>query len=328
MKLVRATAPSDSGTGILDHMAALADPLRCRMLLVLERQELTVGELCSVVQLPQSTVSRHLRTLADAGWVTSRPDGTSRYYAMGLDALDDAARRLWPVIREQLARTSTADQDERRLKGALARRRSKSEAFFASAAGQWDHLRAELFGGAFSVHALLGLLNADLVVGDLGCGTGQIIELLAPHVGQVVGVDGSPDMLETARRRLAPLPNVELRSGDLQALPIDSGRLDAALLVLVLHHLPEPRKALAEAVRVLRPGGRLLIVDMYPHDRADYQLHMGHVWLGFPERKLTRWMEEAGLGRVTIRPLPVEPVARGPALFVATGQQSSTQGAH
>lgn len=325
MKLVRSSAAApEPGSGILDHMAALADQVRCRMLLVLERQELTVGELCSIVQLPQSTVSRHLRTLADAGWVTSRPDGTSRYYAIGLDALDDSARRLWPVIREQLARTHAADQDERRLQGALARRRSKSEAFFASASGQWDRLRAELFGGAFSVHALLGLLQADLVVGDLGCGTGPLIELLAPHVGQVVGVDGSPDMLETARRRLAPLPNVDLRSGDLQALPIDTGRLDAALLVLVLHHLPEPRKALAEAVRVLRPGGRLLIVDMFPHDRADYQLHMGHVWLGFPERKLTRWMEDLGLRHVTVRPLPVEPEARGPALFVATGQSPTT----
>lgn len=312
-----AAAPDATGT-LLDHMATLADPLRCRILLVLERHELTVGELCAVVQLPQSTVSRHLKTLADGGWVMSRPEGTSRYYGLGLDGLDDGARRLWPLLREQLADTPSADQDERRLTGILARRRSKSEAFFATASGQWDHLRAELFGGRFHLHALLGLLGPDLVIGDLGCGTGPLAELLAPHVAEIVGVDSSAEMLQTAKRRLKALPNVDLRRGDLQALPIDAARLDAALLVLVLHHLPDPARAVAEAARVLRPGGRLLIVDMFPHDRAEYQLQMGHVWLGFSERTVEKWLEAAGLDRCAIRPLPVDPEAKGPALFVAT----------
>jgi ArsR family transcriptional regulator len=128
---------------ILDHMAALADPIRCRILLPLERHELTVNEICSILQLPQSTVSRHLKTLADDGWVVSRRDGTSRFYGMTVQDLDPGAQRLWPLIREQIAGTNGAEQDERRLKSVLARRRSKSEEFFASASGQWDHLRAE-----------------------------------------------------------------------------------------------------------------------------------------------------------------------------------------
>src|SRR4029453_15743982 len=131
---------------ILDHMTALSDQTRCRMLLLLEKNELTVSELCSVLQMPQSTVSRHLKTLADDGWVTSRRDGTSRFYSMPVDDLDSAAGRLGPLLREQGWRTSAAGQDERRLRGVLAQRRVKSEEFFASAAANWDRMRVDLFG--------------------------------------------------------------------------------------------------------------------------------------------------------------------------------------
>src|SRR5688500_4043700 len=104
---------------ILEHMSALSDPTRCRMLLLLERQELTVSEICAILQMPQSSVSRHLKTLADDDWVVSRRDGTSRFYSMALDDLDQGAKRLWPLIREQVAATSAAGQDDRRLRGVL-----------------------------------------------------------------------------------------------------------------------------------------------------------------------------------------------------------------
>ena len=162
---------------ILDHMAALADPIRCRMLLPLERHELTVNEICSVLQLPQSTVSRHLKTLLDAHWVTSRRDGTSRYYTLALDSRDGHIRRLWVLLREQISATPGADQDARRLKSVLGRRQSQSEAFFASAAGQWDRLRRDLFGSASALHALPALLDPSLTIGDLGCG----VLAIAPH---------------------------------------------------------------------------------------------------------------------------------------------------
>src|SRR6188474_3131175 len=122
---------------ILEHMTALSDPTRCRTLLLLERHELTVSEICAVLQMPQSSVSRHLKTLADDDWVTSRRDGTSRFYTMPVDDLDSGAKRLWPLIREQVAATSAAGQDERRLQSVLARRRAKSQEFFAAAAGDW-----------------------------------------------------------------------------------------------------------------------------------------------------------------------------------------------
>ena len=302
---------------ILDHMTALSDPTRCRMLMLLERHELTVSELCAVLQMPQSTVSRHLKTLSDDDWVASRRDGTSRLYSMPVDDLDSAAKRLWPLIREQVASTTNATQDDRRLRGVLTRRRAKSQEFFATAAKEWDHLRGELFGDEFFLWAVLGLIDPTLVVGDLGCGTGQLTETVAPYVRRVISVDGSTDMLDAARHRLGAARNVELRQGELESLPIDSGELDVAMLSLVLHYSPAPPRALSEVGRVVRKGGRVLVVDMLPHDRQEYQQQMGHVWLGFSEKQISRFLTGAGFGEVRVRMLPADPDAKGPALFAA-----------
>ena len=146
---------------MLGWMSSLADATRARILRLVERHELTVADLCGVLQLPQSTVSRHLKVLADDAWVTARPDGTSRLYRMTLEVLDPAARRLWTLLREQTAGTAVAAQDDRRLGAILARRQTRSQAFFSSAAGQWDRLRRDMFGERFELHALAGLLDED-----------------------------------------------------------------------------------------------------------------------------------------------------------------------
>ena len=309
---------------IFDDLTALADATRSRMLLVLERQELTVSELCAVLQLPQSTVSRHLKTLADAGWVSSRRDGTSRYYTLALDERDQATRRLWMLLREQVGGTSSADQDARRLSGVLARRQTASQEFFASAAARWDRLRAELFGSASYLQALPGLLDDRWVVGDLGCGTGQVAAALAPFVAGVVAIDRSGDMLQAARRRLRDFANVEVRRGDLEALPLEDASLDAATLLLVLHHVPDPAAVIREAARVLRPGGRLLICDMLPHDREEYRQQMGHVWLGFGEEQVRKLLGGAGFERIRIAAPGPDPGAKGPALFVASASRGES----
>ena len=301
---------------IFDRLAALADTTRCRLLLVLERHELAVGELCTVLRLPQSTVSRHLKVLADEGWVEARPEGTSRYYRL-VDRLDASSRRLWRLVREQAAGLAAAEEDARRLQEVLERRRTRSQEFFSAAAADWDRLRGELFGARSDLLALLGLLDAGWTVGDLGCGTGQVSAMIAPFVERVIAVDDSAEMRAAARARLAGIPNAEVRAGRLEALPIDDGQLDVALILLVLHHLRDPGEAFREVARVLRPGGRLIVVDMMPHDREGFRQEMGHVWLGFSAEEIGRWAESAGLTRVRWTPLPAEPGARGPALFVA-----------
>jgi ArsR family transcriptional regulator len=133
-------------------------------------------------------------------------------------------------------------------------------------------------------------------------------------------------MLQAARRRLAGLTNVDLRRGELEALPIDDGRLDAATMMLVLHHLPEPARALGEACRVLRPGGRIVVVDMLPHDRESYRQQMGHVWLGFPEEQTLALLGEAGFEGVRVGALAADARAKGPALFVATARRPAAGG--
>src|SRR6187399_944427 len=307
---------------IFDDLTTLSDATRGRMLLMLERQELTVSELCAVLQLPQSTVSRHLKTLADTNWVTSRRDGTSRYYTLALDERDAHTRRLWSLLREQIATTAGADQDARRLKGVLGRRQTKSEEFFASAAGQWDRLRRGLFGAASALHALPALVDSRWTIGDLGCGTGETSAALAPFVAQTVAVDRSGEMLQAARRRLRDLPNVDVRRGELEALPIADGELDAAVMMLVLHHVPDPGAVLQEAARTLKPRGRFVLCDMLPHDHEEYKQQMGHVWLGFGDDQLRRLLGTAGFDNVRIVPLPSDPTAKGPALFVASAVRS------
>jgi ArsR family transcriptional regulator len=310
---------------ILEHMTALSDQTRCRMLLLLERHELTVSELCTVLQMPQSSVSRHLKTLADDDWVTSRRDGTSRFYSMDLGDLDPGARQLWPLIREQVQGTSAAGQDDRRLTTVIKGRRATSQRFFATAAAEWDRIRGDLFGETFFVWGVLGLIDQSLVVGDLGCGTGQLAEALAPYVKRVVAVDGSDDMLAAARTRLDGVANVQLRRGDLESLPLGDGELDAAVLSLVLHYSPDPARALGEVSRVVRPGGRVLVEDMLPHEHEEYQQQMGHVWLGFSEKHITRVLTGAGFGQVRVRMIPADRAANGPALFAAVGVKQQEQ---
>lgn len=302
---------------IFDDLTVLGDATRSRMLLALERHELTVSELCAIMQLPQSTVSRHLKMLADGDWVSSRREGTSRYYH-AVEAERLPQRRLWTLLREQVAATPAADQDARRVKTVLSRRQTASQQFFESAAGKWDKLREDLFGRTSHLQALGGLLDYRWAIGDLGCGTGQVAAALAPFVSQVVAVDRSGEMLQAARRRLRDFPNVDIRRGDLEALPIESGSLDAATLVLVLHHVPEPSAALADAARVLRPGGRLLVADMLPHDHEEYRQQMGHVWLGFGAEQVSRLLAGAGFKETRIAPLPPDAQSKGPALFVAS----------
>lgn len=304
---------------LLDQMRVLGDPARGRILLLLEGNALTVKELCAVVQLPQPNVSRHLKALAETGWVAADAVGTSRQYRFVDGGMDPHARSLWLLVRKELAASVAGQADARRLGTVLAARRSRSEEFFRSEAGTWDRLRDELFGDGFFLASFPALLDPGWTVGDLGCGTGRVAEWIAPFVRRIVAVDGSAAMLRAARKRLTGHPHVEVRSGALEALPIEDGSLDAATLVLVLHHVSEPARVLAESVRALAPGGRLLVVDMLPHDREEYRRSMGHVWLGFSESGMTRLLEEAGLDDVLVRPLPPSPRAKGPSLFAARG---------
>ena len=308
---------------ILDQAATLSDPTRCRILLAVEQHELQVTELCSILQLPQSTVSRHLKQLRDGGWIDSRAEGPSRFYRGRIRELEPSSRRLWALVKESVAAAPSTASDQRRLEESLRHRRARSEAFFAGAAGQWDALRDDLFGKQVDLAALPALVDASWVVGDLGCGTGRWTERLAPFAARVIAVDGSAAMLRAAKERLGRFDNVEVRQGELEELPMADGELDLAVMFLALHHVAEPRAALGEAARTLKQGGRLVIVDMQPHDREEYQRDMGHVWLGFAPDVLQSLAGAAGFDSFDYVSLPADLEARGPSLFVARARRAS-----
>ena len=305
---------------VFERMTSLGDSARSRLLLLLEEGEFTVSELIAVLQLPQSTVSRHLKVLADDGWVVSRADGTSRHYRM-TSGLDATARELWGLVRDEVRHAPIGEEDAERAKAVLGRRRDRSREFFATAAGRWDTLRGELFGAEAEVLPLFGLLDSEWTVGDLGAGTGLLTEAIAPFVAKVVAVDASVEMLAAAKDRVADLCNVDLRQGELERLPVADSELDVAMLLLVLHYIVDPPSVLAEACRALCPGGRLVIVDMRAHARDGYREEMGHLWPGFTESQLEEWMMSAGLEEFRYRPLPPRPDAEGPLLFLATARR-------
>jgi ubiquinone/menaquinone biosynthesis C-methylase UbiE/DNA-binding transcriptional ArsR family regulator len=311
------TAPAQPER-LLAWMESLADSTRLRLLRLLERHELGVAELCDVLQMPQSTVSRHLKILADQRWVRSRRQGTNHLYRTILDELDAAARKLWIFAREQTDAWPAVKQDRLRVERLLSAKQDDGQAFFAGAAGQWDRLRDELYGRLFADAAMLALLPPHYIVADLGCGTAPVAHRVAPFVKQVIGVDNSAAMLKAAQKRTAEQKNVDLRRGDLSAVPIDDASVDAAILMLALTYVADPAVVLAEMFRILKPAGRAVIVDLLPHDREDFRRQMGQTRNGFDAKELEQLMLEAGFTMPAIAPLPPEPNAKGPALFLAT----------
>lgn len=303
-------------------MASLADATRLRLLRLVERHELGVSDLCEVLQLPQSTVSRHLKLLGDEGWTINRRRGTTNLYRMLLDELDPAQRQMWLLAREQTDGWAALSQDQVRVTQRLRQRAKTSQTFFTDAADQWDQLREQMYGPSFGGDALLALLPPQWTVADLGCGTGALSAELARFVGRVIGVDNTPAMLDAANQRIGGMDNIDLRQGDLEALPIEDSECDAALMVLVLTYLTEPAQALNEMARIIRPGGRVVIVDVMRHDREDFRRQMGQENMGYEPSEVCTLLEAAGLTAASCKPIPPHPQAKGPALLLATATRS------
>lgn len=304
-------------------MSTLADTARIRILHLLSEQSLLVSDLGDVLQLPQSTVSRHLKQLSDQGWLISRREGTSHLYRMLTDEIDPTARQLWEITQKQTLDQPAVAQDRLRLASVRAARQRDSRSFFAGAARDWDRLRGDLFGTAFSTEAMLALLDPNLTIADLGCGTGAVVEQLAPHVKQVIGVDNSQEMLAAARQRVGTMSNVALECGDLVKLPMADAAVDAAVMVLSLSYAADVPQALREAHRILRPHtGRLILVDVLQHDRDDFRRQMGQVRMGFSIDGLTQLLREAGFVTSSPRVLEPDAQAKGPALVLVRANVS------
>jgi ubiquinone/menaquinone biosynthesis C-methylase UbiE len=322
---------------LIARLASLADPARLRLLALLESQELQVSELADILQMPQSTVSRHLKLLGEEGWIVARGEGSANLYRMTNGELPQPARALWDVTRGELGQWTALDQDRLRLTRVLAEREQEGKAFFAGVADEWDQLRGDLYGDRFTTEALLALLPRTWTVADLACGSGVTATLLGAHVERVIAVDASPEMLRAAKRRATAektASRIEFRKGDLNALPIDDSACDAALLLLALTHLETPSQAISQAARILKPGGKLVVVDLLRHDRDDFRRRLGQLHNGFAIDDLSSFLTQQSFDDVTVRPISPSAGAKGPALLLATGtrtqsqSQSTTSGSH
>lgn len=306
--------------GSLDWLQTLADPTRVRLLAVLKQQELSVSELCSILQLPQSTVSRHLKVLSADGWVENRREGTNQLYSLTQPDWNNDRAQLWSWVWKQQENSATAAQDFSRLEQIVSER-SRSEAFFSSAAEQWDRLRVELFGTQLDAYALAATLSPEARVVELGCGSAPLAQIVAPYVAEVVAVDSSQAMLTAAKQRLGSNSNVRFQQSNLSEIPLADQQFDAAWLVLVLPYVHDPIGVLAESARLLKRSKPLVIVDLLPHDRQAYRQEMGHVRQGMTKAELDGWLSLAGLKCIQYNPLPPDRTAKGPALFAAVSQR-------
>ncbi|MFN9077837.1 MAG: ArsR/SmtB family transcription factor [bacterium] len=296
---------------------ALADQQRARMLRVLVREELAVGEIAAALQLPQSTMSRQLKALFEAGLVVKRTEGTATFYRLVREALSDEARTAWDLLHGALGDDAAFADDDRRLAEVLAARNPDPKGFFGRVGGEWSGLRRGLFGERFASEALLALVPGSWTVADLGCGTGEIAAELAPFVKKLVAIDREPAMLDAARKRLREFANAEVRKGELTDLPAKAGEFNACVVSLVLHHVREPAAVLEAARKSLAKGGVVLVIDMVAHARGEYRTTMGHEHLGFGEKDMRALATKAKLTLSLYRPLRPAIEARGPGLFAA-----------
>jgi ubiquinone/menaquinone biosynthesis C-methylase UbiE len=277
----------------LDLFRALADPTRLRIVALLRAMELSVGELAQVLGQSQPRVSRHIRILCDAGLAVRRREGSWVFLTAAPAALADPVFILFDAAGDGMA---WRDADAAKLGAVRADRAAAAAHYFAAHADQWDAIRslhvAESAVEA-AMHDLLGTKLGRLV--DIGTGTGRMIELFADLAAHTTGIDRSPEMLRLARAKLDGRRGVELRQGDVGALPLDDGCADTVIVHQVLHYLPAPDAAMAESARLLAPGGRLLVVDFASHDREDLRDSDAHARLGFSDSQIARWMTAAEL---------------------------------
>lgn len=278
--------------GWSSRLKVFADATRVRLLALLEREELTVAELSAITRLAQPRVSTHLAKLKEAGLVRDRRAGVSAYYRFDDGALDAAQRALWQTLREG-SDDPLLRQDAERVADVLASRAADQNWADTVAGDMERHYSPGRTWEAMARSALPLLEPGDVL--DVASGDGVLAELLAPHSHRYVCLDSSTKVVLAASERLRKLKNVEVREGDMHALPFDDAHFDLVVLMHALTYAEHPAQAVAEAVRVLRPGGRLLLTSLARHEHRNVVEAYGHVNLGFAEKELLKFATRAGI---------------------------------
>ena len=290
---------------ILSMLKAMGDPSRMRLLVILDAEELSVNELVRVMGMGQSRISRHLAIMKEAGLLALRREGTWSYYSVPADVQNSS---LLQAFRESPEYKSIREGEEPRIRRVLQARTGMAEHFFDKIAENWDDIRAEYFGLRVRNRALAGLIPSDWVVADIGCGTGFLLLALAPLVKKAIGIDKSKEMLRVAKRNASQrgLKNVELINAEMDNLPLKDGTLDGLTASIVLHHAADPEKVATEWARVVRPGGKISIVELEKHEHEWLKDDMADVWLGFDAKELAGFFKSAGFEKLKVEPVVEE----------------------
>lgn len=274
----------------------LTDPTRMRILYLLEREELAVQELVQILEVAQSTVSRHLGILREAGLLRDRREGTSIYYQYASPTGREWSE-TWQLARTALQDDPTTNRDLLTLDLVLRQRELRSRHWFEEVGPGWDDIRRVFNDDVHRARAISRLISPRLKVADIGTGTGILARELTTAGVQVTAIDRSERMLEAARKSLADLPEgaVEFRLGEAKNLPVDDGAMDAAMAHMVLHYVASPAEAIQEMRRIVRPGGKVVVVDFVQHDNEWVKQELGVLWQGFAPGQVERWFSDAGL---------------------------------
>lgn len=290
----------------LRFLKALSDPTRLRLLMLVAAEELNVAELGEILSLPQPTVSRHVAALREAGLLRDRRDGPFVYCTSNMAALPEELQRAWEALNRARDEDAETRRDREGLLRILRRRREASRLFFDAAGEKGAGTRQSGLDDTVPWRSLAGLAPRNRLVVDLGTGSGDLLPYLAPRADRVVAVDFSGAMLRRARGRMSAgdAPHVHFVRGELEALPLADGVADGVVASLVLHHTARPAEAVKEMARILKPGGRLVLVDFLPHQEEWLREEEGDVWLGFAPDGLKKWLERAGFSRPLIEEGP------------------------
>lgn len=286
---------------ILKNLKLLSDPSRLRILLLVEREELSVAELQEILSMGQSRISTHLSQMKNAGLVEDRRNGKSILYRLksfrGADS--KSFEHLLGVLKEAAEELLQAEHDSQALKLVLRHRQDKMRAYFDELAGKFG--RHYLPGRSWKglAETLLALLP-PMVIADLGAGEGTFSQLLARHAKKVIAIDNSEKMVEygAGLARKHGVNNLQYRKGDIEDVPIPDGHVDLAFFSQALHHAQHPDRAVAEAWRILKPGGRIVVLDLLRHNHEEAREMYADLWLGFSEVEVGKFLREAGFKKV------------------------------
>lgn len=295
---------------LLGGLRAAGEPTRLRLLAVCAHGELTVTELTQILGQSQPRISRHLKLLCDAGLLARFREGTWAFYRLADDG--DCAQLARTLVDLIPGDDETLTRDLERLEGVKQGRAREAAEYFRANAVRWDEIRALYVPESRLEEALLRLVGDEPVADflDIGTGTGRILEVFGPRIERGLGIDLSHEMLRVARARLeqAEARNCQVRHGDMYSLALPSASFDVAVVHQVLHYADDPKAAIAEAARVLRPGGRLYIVDFSRHEEEFLRAQHQHRWLGFDDAEVSRWCLAAGLETGPVEQLQGDPL--------------------